>query len=441
MKPDPSLVERLLRLLDGRATTQERQSLESELRLHPNARAILRNLAEQAVSIADIERLASPPIAFPESNPRRPPSRPWRHGLAAAACIALALGVTLIRSASTDRSLGKVVKVTGNGSYFGSRGAANDNVQSGLHLHAGDALETRSCDSWIEIELRDGTHLTIAGQSTLRLLAPLPNALHLELPRGNLWSTPATNPTHTTLSVRTPSALLESHSAQFDLQTDSATTFIRVNHGFTHARNLLDGSDTVVPAGHQAFLTLTPGSDLLAVPQPTPVTSWAFNPGQIPWIILGRWLPPNASAQARLRAVPLLWPLPDRPPVTLHAVSLSVLQGNSQPVLLQNNSLIRFRGQVNNAQTVRFGFSTQRMRGVFAGKFEVDVPPDLLGPVGAPWQITLKAEDFRPLQPLLAAKPAGLELYDIYALTIHNDASLEIHQIEILPNPQPAPPQ
>ena len=81
-------------------------------------------------------------------------------------------------------------------------------------------------------------------------------------------------------------------------------------------------------------------------------------------------------------------------------------------------------------QTVRFGYSTQKMRGVFAGKLEIDVQPESLGPAGQSWILTLPLADFRALQPQLSASPDGLEQNDVYALTIIEDAGLELNHIQ-----------
>ena len=127
----------------------------------------------------------------------------------------------------------------------------------------------------------------------------------------------------------------------------------------------------------------------------------------------------------------MLWPRPNRDPLLLHAAALSVLRSSDHPVLLQGGSKLVFRGRTERPQTVRFGFSTQKMRGAFAGKFEMDVRPESLGPVGQTWTVTLPLAGFRALQPQLSASPDGLELNDVYALTIVEDAGLEISHIEL----------
>lgn len=438
MTPDPSLDQELLRLLDGRVTAPERERLNELLLRSPEARARLRDLAEQAILIADVERAtAHLPIRKESSRQARRPWLLWNWGLATAVLVAVLLGGWAWRQfrENQNRNMARVVKVAGAGSYLATLGQAEQELLPDTRLRTGDVIETRSCDSWIEIELRDGTHLTIAGQSALRVLEPESGIPRLHLLRGNLWSTPAAQPTGNLLKVQTPTAVLDARHAQFDAQATPIETILRVNQGVTRVTRARDGAVAEVPAGSQASITLTANNPFNVPPQPAPVTAWACNAHGSPEIILGRWLPGTALAPARLAAVPLLWPIPDQPPLTLHVAGLSVLRTGGSPVLLQANSRILFRGQTDRPQTVRFGFSTQRMRGVFAGKFELDVPAPALGTPGQPWEINRPIGDFLPIQPHLAQHPAGLELYDLYALTLHEDAGLEIHHVEVVPAP------
>jgi hypothetical protein len=70
---------------------------------------------------------------------------------------------------------------------------------------------------------------------------------------------------------------------------------------------------------------------------------------------------------------------------------------------------------------------------MFAGKFELDVQPEVLGPAGETWEVSLPVAEFRPLQPELSFTPEALELTDVYALTVQEDAGLETHHIELRP--------
>jgi hypothetical protein len=87
---------------------------------------------------------------------------------------------------------------------------------------------------------------------------------------------------------------------------------------------------------------------------------------------------------------------------------------------------------VQSPRTVRFGFSTQKVQGVFGGKFEIDIEPELLAAPGDLWQVDLPLDRFRALYPQLNEKPAGLQLIDVYALTVHEDIGLEILGVELI---------
>ncbi len=59
MNPNDAPRELLLRHLDGRLTQEERLRVAELLRTDPAARAFLREVAEQAVMVADLERIAA----------------------------------------------------------------------------------------------------------------------------------------------------------------------------------------------------------------------------------------------------------------------------------------------------------------------------------------------------------------------------------------------
>ena len=300
-------------------------------------------------------------------------------------------------------------------------------------LKAGDTLETLSADSWVELELPDKSRLTVAGHSSLRVLEDRSDvSSQLKLLHGSLWVTPAERTTSKLLNIQTPSALVETRRAQFDLHACSTETSLRVNEGSTRVRASSAGDEIEVTAGFQVAAELGQRK-LTAAPQPKPVNAWACDLGMVPEVILGRWLPADATARARLGAEPLLWPIPNRDPLLLHAVALSVVQSSERPVLLHRDARLVFQGRTTRPEKIRFGFSTQRMRGAFTGKFEADVPAESLGPVGKLWTVSLPLSAFRALDPRLSPTPDSLELSDVYALTIIEDAGLELNHLELIP--------
>ncbi|MFM7103454.1 MAG: FecR family protein [Verrucomicrobiota bacterium] len=446
MTPPESTTELLVRLLDGRLPEAERTRLEERLRRDPDARAQLRDLAEQSVRVADRERslAARQAVAPPRPAPPRRrfiAGRPWSWGLAGAlAAAALVLGTGWasgwLRPARPP--IARLTKVTGASQVFGSRGHVEYAPTPGQLLHPGDTLETASCDAWVELTLRDGTRLTLAGHSVLRFLESGRHQLRLSLLRGNLWGESAAARSSPPLTVQTPAARIEA-SAQFDLQASLARTTLRVNAGAARLVRTADEQAVEVAPGRQAVSASDAGTPLVAIAQPQPVSAWAPGPGRLPEVVLGEWLPPTPAHPRRLGAAPLLWPVPGRDPVTLYVVGLSVRRSSDRPVQLSPGATVVCRGRTASPQTVRFGFSTQRMQGIFAGKFEVDLPPSRLGMAGGTWTVRLPLSAFQPLQPQLSARPAGLELNDLYALTVGRDAGLEVHEFHIEDGPAPEP--
>lgn len=445
MKADPSRNERLLRYLDGRLSPAEDRQIRDWLRTEPAARAFLREVAEQAAMVADLERIAAGrqgtfvPRPLPTAGTDRQSVpvrfRAWPWVLAAAATVAI-LAVAVYRwLPHSGPDAIRVTKVTGSSEYFGARGRIENALAAGTPLRAGDALETRSCDAWIDLRLLDGSTLTIAGHSSLRVLEGTRGLTRLRLSQGSLWVKPSTNTPAQPLWIQTPALEAVVEGGQFDLQTSATESIVRVNAGTAQVRKARDGGPVTVAKDQQVSTSLGRKDPLVATAQPAPTNRWACDLGRVPEVILGRWLPPTVEDRARLGAEPLLWPISDRDSVMLYAAALAAWKSSEHPVVLHADSTLRFRGRTTRTQTVRFGFSAQKIRGVFAGKFEVDVSPDSLQPAGETWEVEIPLTNFQPLHPQLAASPEGLELTDVYALTIREDAGLELNHIELGPAP------
>ena len=211
----------------------------------------------------------------------------------------------------------RVAKVTGSSQYFGSKGRIENALTAGTSLGAGDTLETRSCDAWIELKFRDGSTLTIAGHSTLRLLDGQAGRRRFELSQGSLWANTVVGATVEPLTIQTPTMAVEARDAQFDIQTSPTESIVRVNEGSASVSKNSDGSTVAVAQGQQAYSWLGWKEPLVVTPQPAPINSWACDLGRVPEVILGRWLPPTGNERARLRADPLLWPIAGRDPLIL----------------------------------------------------------------------------------------------------------------------------
>ncbi len=433
----------ILRFLEGKVSAEERARVVELLRADAEARRFLRDVAEQSVMIADIERSARAreTVVSPENpgaperravEPRRSPPSAW--GLVGLVGVVV-LAMALYRPwRARPEAVLTVAKATGSSQFIGAAGQPVSVLRSGTRLRAGDTVATRSCDAWIELRLGDGSAVTLAGNSALRVLGADAGTPRFSLLEGSLWRSPSPGPRTGPIWIGTPMVEVEMQAGQFDVQTTAAETKVRVNQGSGLVRQVLDGTSAAIGPGQQIAASFSRKEPLAPVAQPAPVDRWACDLGKVPEVVLGRWLPPAGLERARLAADPLLWPIGDGRSVMLYAVAIAAWKSSDRPVVLHGESRLRFRGRTEVARTVRFGFSSQRMQGAFAGKFEIDVPSPTLGPAGATWEVDLPLASFRPLQPQLAGSPEGLELTDVYALTLEEDVGLEIHHIELVPD-------
>jgi len=427
-------LELIRRHVDGTATVEDRQVLQEALRTDEVFRRQFARYTNIDAALGS-GRLAEAPVAEPATSLRRQAWMnwfSWRLLTAAGAAAVLTVVVTQVVYAhfAERRQIATVATASGVAQFFGGYGSLREELRIGTKLAAGDSIETRSCNAIADLTLRGGGRLTLGGNGTLRILEGESGLTRWNLTRGNIW----VSPDEQGFVIQTQNAIVEAHGAQFDIQTFGEGTRLRVNSGTARIRSLLDGQEVEVPAGHQANAWMRRDEPLHVVVQPQPVERWtcSFSPAVQP--AYGKWLPGQDSSTMRLSAAPLLWPLPKRDPLLIHVASLRVLRDSPRPVCAHNDSTLVFRGRTTRPRFVRFGFSTQKVRGVFAGKFETDVPAKKLGPVGADWEVQLPLSVFRPLHPQLAVSPDGLELVEVYALTVIEDAGLELARVELVPN-------
>jgi len=433
MNADYEKLELIRRYLDGMGTAEDHRALQGALR---NDAALRRQFARYTNLDAALGsgRLAVAPTNVVVPFGSRGTSTgwfSWRPLTAAAAAFVLALIVTQVVHArlAERREIASVTAASGAGQFFGANGALRDALSIGAKLAAGDSIETRSCDATAALALRGGGKITLGGNGSLRILEGdgFGAASRWNLTRGALWVSPDARG----VVVQTQNAVVEANGAQFDIQTTAEGTLLRVNSGQARVRSLLGGGDLEVAAGQQTAVGMRHEEPPVVVAQPQPVEQWtcSFSPAVQP--AYGKWLPARDSSAMRLSTAPLLWPRPKLDPVLLHVASFRVFRDSKSPVRASADSTLVFRGVTTRPHMVRFGFSTQKVRGVFAGKFEIDVPAKDLGPVGSEWEVRLPLSKFHPLPPRLADSPDGLELVDVYALTRIEDAGLELSHIEL----------
>jgi len=318
--------ELLLRYLDGSLDPSDQAKVAELLRGDTDARAFLRAVAEQAVVVADVER-----IRQHRPQPARAVFRPWKWAVAAAA--AFVLMAAFVIATTPRRHAAKVSAILGPCQYIAADGKVRDEVKVGTVLRVGDTIRTLSSSAWVKLELNGGSLMTIAGRTQLRLLN-VDGRRGFQLAYGNLWATVAQSVGGKAVSIQTPTATVEAKAAQFDVEAHSTTSIVRVNSGTANVVRLADGQAADIVADHQAVASISRKQPFAAARQPEPVNAWNCSMLAGRGAVFGKILPPTAEGRSRLGAGPLL----TSKKTTIYAANFSVQCSGSPPVLIEGGS-------------------------------------------------------------------------------------------------------
>jgi hypothetical protein len=444
--PDAASIERLLRFLDGSLAVEERAKVSQWLGEDAAARRLLRDLAEQAVYLAELEHqagLEQQADVCPAVADGRPPATPAFTGrrtrLARWRSVAITLVASIVVAASgySAWTIGRlpparVAGAVGPTRLFSASGRTVDGIPEGHRLQPGDTLESLASDAWIMTDLVGG-QLTTAGNSVVRVLRPDGNERRFALVQGSLWIDPTAGSHLGDVVVQTPTAEVEAASSLFDVRTSATDSLIRVHRGWVQVRRRVDDASLTIAAGEQARISLDASEPPLASPQPPSTSRWTLDLSSAADISHGVVVPATADRPARLFAFPLLWKEHVATPLLLHAAGIAAWMTTDSPVRIEADAQVLFRGEMEHPTGIRLGFTTQRMQGVFAGKFEADVSPDDLTWNGTAWEVTLGIDQFEAMSPQLAGSPVDQELGDIYVVLLDGTAKLRLTAIEIGP--------
>jgi len=283
MKDSESYQELLLRYLDGNLLPEEQAQVAELLRNDPNARAFLRDVAEQAVTIADVERVEERRDREIEARqdwagnrrktltrigrPRTRLSR-WPWAVTAAACIALIASV-YFQNPSADLEIAKITGLSGSLQWTGDGGQVFHDLRVGTKLPGG-TIEGMVPGSWFELEFNDGSTVTISGNSMLTFSDHGQKKLYLKegSVSGNVKSQPMGKP----MLIYTRSAMLEVLGTQFEVEAGLAATMLNVSKGSVRVKRLSDGRTVDVPAKHRVVAAAD--REMLSVPIPDSVSRW-----------------------------------------------------------------------------------------------------------------------------------------------------------------------
>jgi len=451
MKRSEPQRELLLRFLDSRVSSDEKATVQEWLRTDPEARAFLREVAEQAVMFADLERTTqgrqqelhgSAPAQIGVGKRKAGAGKiiqleTLKWALPLAAMLMLLFGAVVF-TVSTDNAR-EVAVIRGMGGdsieWIGADGQFVHGLKVGDSLEAGMDVRTVSENAWLQLELRNGSMIIVTSQSRFTTYETGRGDVAVRLLEGNLWGTAKGDP----LPITTPTATFTGSGAQFHIETGQYSSILRVYEGVVGAVRLADEEKTDVAANNQITVSLDNPRRLIATQQPEPVNFWNCRMLESPDAVVGVWTTPTAREPNRLKAKPVSIGIRDGAPRTLYLSLFRVASSGSPSVLLETESVLRIRGRTSAPAKIRFGVATQKMHGLFSGKYRTFLENDLVRSEDGSWSVELPVAAMESLDKNgngnFPKSPIGSELNCIFVYTVDEDVNLEINQVELLPRP------
>jgi hypothetical protein len=142
---------------------------------------------------------------------------------------------------------------------------------------------------------------------------------------------------------------------------------------------------------------------------------------------MGHWSPATDESPGAVGAKANLWlENPERPQLHYSVVVGPNGISRSTP-RLSAMTQIRVRGRIKRGHDVVFGFMANRVRGGFAGKYNVWQKIDTSGA----FEVVLPLEVFKRSKACFPESPIGLEFQRCWIVTLNEDIGLEIDSVEI----------
>jgi len=443
MKNSESRQEFLLRYLDGNLLPEEEAQVADLLRNDPEARTFLREVAEQAVTVADMERVEQSQQRELEArqdwagNQREALSRirgprirfaGWPWAVAAAACVALIASV-YFQWPILEPEIAKITGLSGSLQWTGDGGQVFYDLSVGTELPGG-TVEGMTPSSWFELEFSDGSTVTISGNSTLTFSDHGQKKLYLK--EGNMSGNVKPQPVGKPMLIYTRSAMLEILGTQFEVEAGLSATTLNVSEGKVRVKRLSDGNTIDVPAKHRAIAAAD--QKMWPVPVPDAASQWKSQLHLGPEGTHGKWSPRTATEEARLGTIPYTTP----EGFTIYIAALGISRGETPPVMLQPGCRFRVRGHIASTHEVYFGVTVRYAGGGFAGRFQT-IRPDVEFRSGEDFEVLLDLRDFRldpslvEIKDKLPSTPFHLVVESIWCHTLDQLSGLEIIEVELLP--------
>lgn len=454
MSDKHSTYELLLRFLENDLSPDERTQVNELLRADAAARDLLRELAQQVVVIADVERVShwEPAKTHNSQNTSlfKGRSASWPRVLfavAAVVLVVLSVGHFLLRRDGQPEIV-TINALNGPIEWIGDGGRVTEELDVGKNLPGG-TMELLSADSWIEFEFRDKSTVTLSGQSAVTISEQQQKEVHLR--HGSLSANVEPQPADCPMLVHTPSAELKVLGTQFNVDALPDATRLAVNEGLVRLKRLTDGKEVDVPARHEVTASMEDLNGLPLSERGKAVSVWKSDLRTD--VVRGKWISDlwvlamrlkkavasgemnEADAKAEYKDAATLDD--ERGSVWAEAspygslIVLSVAQSAETPVVLGANTKVRITGRLHSRVSVKFGMTTRNTDGRSTGKYSLSFTPDELAGNGNEFRAEVLLRAFQE-ETRSGDSPIGKELIDWWCVADATSAKVEITGVEVI---------
>ncbi|HIG84090.1 MAG TPA: hypothetical protein EYG40_03075 [Verrucomicrobia bacterium] len=391
-------------------------------------------------------------------------------GIAAMFCLWIGFSYFAVNedSESGPATFAHIIGMDGLIEWSEEEGSIINDLSVGDPLSEG-TIEGLTSNSWVEIELNDGSKAIISGISKLKFSQNRGSKV-LRLSQGYLSVKAAPQPEAKPMLVFSPGARAEVLGTQFNVLASLESTRYTVNEGLVRVKRINDGSVQEVSANHYVVAGLDSEDEFKSVLLQNYSEEWksefprdvrrgylyqsekftAINPAINPAVKLLTKFSSSAQrilAPYRLRTKPCLWFEKGRKPELHFSVNIGVSATSPLPVRVNEDAKFKIRGRidtnmfgVDDSNFIIVGFTSTHTQGGFSGKYisgeKVDLNPSEKNDqfeIEIPIREFLKVEKGEYKDSLVRDSSAGLEILDLWFVTYQN-IGLEIFDVEIIVN-------